>query len=33
MSLYSKLYPWQKKIIDRFSNRKSFGLFLDMGLG
>lgn len=33
MSIYNKLYSWQKKIVDKFSNRKSFGLFLDMGLG
>lgn len=33
MSIYSCLYPWQKKIVDKFSCKKSFGLFLDMGLG
>lgn len=31
--IYSKLFDWQKKIIDKFKNRSSFGLFLDMGLG
>ena len=33
MSIYEQLYPWQKKIIDRFSYKSSYGLFLDMGLG
>lgn len=33
MSIYEKLYDWQKKIIDKFKNKLSFGLFLDMGLG
>lgn len=33
MSIYSKLYPWQKKIVDKFKDRLAFGLFLDMGLG
>lgn len=33
MSIYSKLYPFQKKIVDTFKNRSRFGLFLDMGLG
>ena len=33
MSIYSKLYPWQKKIVDNFKDRTAFGLFLDMGLG
>lgn len=27
------LYPWQKQIVDKFEDRKAFGLFLDMGLG
>lgn len=33
MSIYSKLFPYQKQIIDKFKERDSFGLFLDMGLG
>lgn len=33
MSLYEKLYDYQKNIVDKFQDRKSFGLFLDMGLG
>lgn len=33
MSIYEKLYPWQKKIVDKFSYKSAFGLFLDMGLG
>ena len=33
MDLYSALFPWQKNLIDKFKDRKSFGLFLDMGLG
>ena len=33
MSLYSKLYDWQKQIVDKYHNRRSLGLFLDMGLG
>lgn len=31
--IYDKLYPFQKKIIDTFASKKSFGLFVDMGLG
>lgn len=31
--IYEKLFDWQKKIVDKFSDRSSFGLFLDMGLG
>ena len=31
--IYDKLYDWQKKIVDKFKDRKSYGLFLDMGLG
>lgn len=31
--IYDKLYDWQKKIVDEFSWRHRFGLFLDMGLG
>ena len=33
MSIYKELYPWQKRIVDKFKDRKDFGLFLDMGLG
>lgn len=33
MSIYSKLKPWQSKVINKFKDRKSYGLFLDMGLG
>ena len=31
--IYDSLYPWQKQIVDRFSARRNFGLFLKMGLG
>ena len=31
--IYNKLYPWQKRIVDKFKVRHNFGLFLDMGLG
>ena len=30
--IYEMLYDWQKSIVDKFKDRKSFGLFLDMGL-
>lgn len=33
MSIYNQLYDFQKNIVDKFKERKSFGLFLDMGLG
>lgn len=33
MSVNAMLFDWQKKIVDKFKHRKSFGLFLDMGLG
>lgn len=33
MSLYEKLFDYQKSIVDKFKSRESFGLFLDMGLG
>lgn len=33
MSLYEKLFDYQKNIVDKFKNKNSFGLFLDMGLG
>lgn len=31
--IYNLLYDWQKEIIDKYKNRKKFGLFLDMGTG
>jgi len=31
--IYDMLYPYQKHIIDKFKDKQSFGLFLDMGLG
>ena len=33
MSIYEKLFPWQKTLVDKFKNRSRFGLFLDCGLG
>lgn len=33
MSIYEHLFQWQKNIVNRFLDRQSFGLFLDMGLG
>ena len=33
MSLYEKLFPYQKSIVDKFKDRNAYGLFLDMGLG
>lgn len=33
MSVYSMLYDYQKNIVDKFKDRSSYGLFLDMGLG
>ena len=33
MSIYNMLYEWQKKVVDKFKDRDSFGLFLTMGLG
>lgn len=33
MSVYDKLYPFQKHIVDKFCSYKNFGLFIDMGLG
>ena len=33
MCIYDKLYSWQKNVVDKFSYKRSFGLFLDMGLG
>lgn len=31
--IYDKLFDWQKKIVNDNYQRKSYGLFLDMGLG
>ena len=33
MSIYETLFDWQKKIVDKFKDKSSLGLFLDMGLG
>lgn len=33
MSIYSKLYDWQKKLVDELKDKDSYGLFLDCGLG
>ena len=33
MSIYENLYPFQKKIVDTFESKKSFGIFVEMGLG
>ena len=33
MSIYEKLYDWQKTIIDKYKSRRNFGLFLDCGTG
>lgn len=33
MSIYENLFPWQKKIVDKYKVKDSYGLFLDMGLG
>ena len=33
MSIYEKLYDWQKRIVDTFYEKENFGLFLKMGLG
>lgn len=30
--IYDMLFDWQKKIVDNNYTRKSYGLFLDMGL-
>lgn len=30
--IYEKLFDWQKKLVDNYKHKKSFGLFLDMGL-
>ena len=31
--IYDRLFDWQKKIVDQFIDRKSLGLWLEMGLG
>lgn len=33
MSLYNTLFDYQKNIVDKYKDKDSFGLFLDMGLG
>lgn len=33
MSIYNKLFDWQKSIVDSFKHRSAYGLFLQMGLG
>lgn len=33
MSIYQKLYSWQKKFVDSVKDKDSYGIFLDMGLG
>lgn len=33
MSIYNKLYPWQQGLVQSILDRKSYGLWLDMGLG
>lgn len=33
MSIYEKLFDWQKRLVDKFDYKQSFGLFLKMGLG
>lgn len=33
MGLYNLLFDYQKNIVDKFKDRDSYGLFLDMGLG
>jgi len=33
MSLYQALFNYQKNIVDKFKDKESLGLFLDMGLG
>lgn len=33
MSIYENLFNWQKKIIEKYKDKESFGLWLDMGLG
>ena len=31
--IYDLLYDWQKKLVNQIKNKRSYGLFLDMGLG
>ena len=31
--IYNKLYDWQKQVINENKDKKSYGLFLDCGLG
>ena len=31
--VYDMLFDWQRKLVDSIRNEKSYGLFLDMGLG
>ena len=33
MSIFEKLFPWQKNLVNKFKDKPSYGLFLDMGLG
>lgn len=33
MSIYNKLLKWQQNVVDKFKNKQSLGLFLDMGTG
>lgn len=33
MSIYNKLFDWQKRLVDKYKDKRSYGLFLDMGLG
>ena len=33
MSIYEKLFDWQKEIVQDLKDKNSYGLFLDMGLG
>ena len=33
MSIYEKLYPWQKEIVDKLKHKDAYGIWLDMGLG
>lgn len=33
MSIFEKLFPWQKKLVESLKEKPAYGLFLDMGLG
>lgn len=33
MSLYNQLFDWQRKTLENIKDKKSYGLWLDMGLG